>query len=502
MAPSGEHRPENLGYSAVHAAAVATGNAAIALRQRVTQLHTLGAGKTVAAQCETLTAQAVAAEKIAANLGTTAAALRIREEAAKAWNRDAPKDSELEAARKAVADAQQQLKDAAAASGDTSAASSALEAAQKRYKELKDRRKRADEVYDAAEKRADAKLAEIKGGYRLHDESRGHSADGTPETPSAGTPAPSTGTGRPSGETGTPSAGAPGSGKTTTGKPSTTPAATPSSTNPPSATTKPSSTETEASTATPDSTAALAALLASQQQQPQAQAAQQQPTAQAAPAATAPVASTPTQQGKDKDLAQSKTSPLDKILGADGILDTGDLAGIIGTPLTLGGGSAPTHATPAAAVTPSAPAASAPSTTGLSAGTVTQPVTSGTSATGLNTATDVSGRTAEQQRGAFSVGPETKTSGATSTGTSGATPASATGTRPMGAGGMPMVPMGAMGGPGSGAGKDREQAQTTLASGSEESYYLHGRQAVDAAVPGGTIAQKDHPRRRPESDAA
>lgn len=273
-----------------------------------------------------------------------------------------------------------------------------------------------------------------------------------------------------------PSTGAPG--KTTasgTAKPSATPAATPSA--------KPSTTET--STATPDSAAALAALLSQQQQQPQAQ--QAQPTAQATP-----TAATPQQQpDKDKDLAQSKASPWDRIVGADGVLDTGDLATLgVGAPLTLGGGSS--HATPAATVTPSAPAAAAPSTTGLSASATAnaQPVTSGTSAQGLNTTTDVSGRSGEP-RGAFSVGPETKTSGATGTGTSGTAPAHAAGTRPMG-GGMPMMPMGAMGGPG-GAGKDREQAQTAAASGSAESDLLHGRHTAAEAVPGGTIAQKDHP---------
>ncbi|WP_234806445.1 hypothetical protein [Mycolicibacter nonchromogenicus] len=111
----------------------------------------------------------------------------------------------------------------------------------------------------------------------------------------------------------------------------------------------------------------------------------------------------------------------------------------------------------------------------------------------------MSGRAGEP-RGPFSVGPETKTSGATGTGTSATSPAHATGTRPMG-GGMPMMPMGGMGGAGGGGGKDREQAQTTSAAGSAESDLLHGRHTVAEAVPGGTIAQKDHPRRRGEEAA-
>ncbi|WP_170092332.1 hypothetical protein [Mycobacteroides abscessus] len=505
MAPSGEHRPEDLGYKAVYDASIATGNSAIALRQRVAQLHTEGAGKTVAAECEALTTQAGITEKLAAAFATTAASLKIREDAARAWNRDAPKDSEIKAAEEAVSAAKTKLKDAAAASGDTSAASKELEAAQKHLGDLHRRRRDADKAYDAAEKRADAKLKELDGEYAPHSGGRGHSADGTPapgtgtpRTGDAGKPAPSTGSG-------SRSSGAPGNGKTAAGagslgktasgtpKPSSTPAATPSATKP---------AETSSGD---DLSGLLTQLAAQQQQQPQAAQQQAQPTAAAAPAATTPQTQQP---DKNKDTPQSKSNPLDSILGSDGVFGLDDATRVLGTPaVALGGGtSAPTTSapsTPAAAVTPTAPAASAPSTTGLSAGTVTQPVTSGTSAANLHTSTDVTGRPAEQQRTAFSVGPETKTSGATTgTGTSTA-PAHATGTRPMG-GGMPMMgPMGAMGGPGGGgAGKDREQAQTTLASGSEESYYLHGRQAVDAAVPGGTIAQRDHPRRRPESDAA
>ncbi|RIR77100.1 hypothetical protein D2E65_16105 [Mycobacteroides abscessus] len=496
MAPSGEHRPEDLGYKAVYDASIATGNSAIALRQRVAQLHTEGAGKTVAAECEALTTQAGITEKLAAAFATTAASLKIREDAARAWNRDAPKDSQIKTAEEAVTAAKNKLKDAAVASGDTSAASKELEDAQKHLGDLHRRRRDADRAYDAAEKRADAKLKELDGEYAPHSGGRGHSADGTPApgtgNGNGGTPAPSTGAGRPSGQNGvrTDPSKTPGG----TPKPSSIPSATPGAT-------KPSSTETSSG----DDLSGLLTQLAAQQQQPQPQ--QALPTAQATPTATTPQVPQSSQPTQDK-VKSAGTNPLDKILGSDGVFGLDDAARALGAPaVALGGGSAPTTSapsTPAAAVTSSSPAASAPSTTGLSASATSnqQPVTSGTSAANLHTSTDVTGRPGEQQRGAFSPGPETKTSGATSTGTSGATPASATGTRPMGAGGMPMVPMGAMGGPGSGAGKDREQAQTTLASGSEESYYLHGRQAVDAAVPGGTIAQKDHPRRRPESDAA
>lgn len=487
MAPSGEHRPEDLGYSAVHAAAVATSNGAIALRKQVSELHTNGAGKTVATRCETLTAQAVAAEKLAAKLAATAKALKLREDAAKAWNKNAPKDSEIKAAEEAVTAAKKKLQDASAASGDTSAASKELEAAQKTLGELRRKRREADKAYDKAEEKANLELAKIAPEDTSADSDTGTPAPGTSNS---GTPAPSTGSG-------SPSAGTPSKTGTGTAKPSATPAGTPS---PSSA--MPSSTETNS--ATPESVAALAALLG-QQQQPQAQAQQAQPTAaQATPTATTPQAPQNSQPTQDKKK-ETGTSPLDRILGSDGILDNAELTGLIGAPLTLGGGSAPTSSTPsapAAAVTPSAPAPAAPSTTGLSAGTVTQPVTSGTSATGLNTNTDVSGRAGEARNAFSPTGPETKTSSATGTGTS-AAPAHAAGTRPMG-GGMPiMPPVAGMGGPAGGAGRtDKDREPTTLASGSEESYYLHGRQAVDSAVPGGTIAQRDHPRRRPDENAA
>ncbi|WP_100522421.1 hypothetical protein [Mycobacteroides abscessus] len=488
MAPSGEHRIEDLGAATVQAAALAASNAAAALRGEVGRLHAEGKGLTVAKSCDEMTARAGAAEKLFATLAATAKALKIREDAARAWNRDAPKDSEIKAAEEAVTAAKKKLQDASAASGDTSAASTELENAQKKLGVLLRKRREADKAYDKAEKRADLELAKITP-QDISDDAPGTGTTSTGTGTGTGSPS---GTGRPSGETGKRSDPSKTSGSGS-GKPSTTPAGTPSPSTTP--------TETTTSTATPESVAALAALLG-QQQQPQPQA--QQPTTQATPAAATPQAQQQPDKDKGADTEQSKTNPWDKIVGGDGILDNADLATLgIGAPLTLGGGSAPTHSTPAAAVTPSAPASSTPSATGLSASATAnaQPITSGTSAQGLNTNTDVSGRAGEARNAFSPTGPETKTSGATGTGTSTPT-AHAAGTRPMGAGGMPMVPMGAMGGPG-GAGKDREQAQTTLASGSEESYYLHGRQAVDSAVPGGTIAQKDHPRRRPpESDAA
>lgn len=495
MAPiPSENKPTDLGSKTVATVALGLYARATSLRAQATSTGGATAGKRPDDASTRMIAEAAAAEKDAERLRVTAEALTIREEAAKAWNRDAPKDSELEAAREAVTAAKKKLSDAAAASGDTSAARTELEAASNHLGILIRKRRDADAAYDAAEKKAQEKLGTLGtssgDGAETDDHGRGTPAPGTGNgTPSTGT---GTGAGSPSTGTGTgkPSGGTPAKTGSGSGKPSSSPAATPSSTTP---------STTEASTTTPESTAALAALLASQQQQPQAQAAQQQPTAAATPAAAAPVASTPTQQGKDKDLAQSKTSPWDRIVGSDGVIDTGDLAalGVTGITAPL---STSSHATPAATVTPSAPATPTPSPTGLSAGTVTQPVTSGNSATGLHTSTDVSGRAGEP-RGPFSVGPETKTSGATGTGTSATSPAHATGARPMG-GGMPMMPMGAMGGPGGGGGKDREQAQTTSAAGSAESDLLHGRHTVSEAVPGGTIAQKDHPRRRPESDAA
>lgn len=95
------------------------------------------------------------------NLGIVAAALKIREDAAKAWNANAPKDSEIQAAEEAVTAAKAKLKDAATASGDTSAASKALEAAQKHLGDLRRRRRDADKAYDKAEEMAALELAKI-----------------------------------------------------------------------------------------------------------------------------------------------------------------------------------------------------------------------------------------------------------------------------------------------------------------------------------------------------
>lgn len=98
MEPSGEHRPEDLGQATVRAAAVATSNSAAALRERVTSLSRHASGKTIGEQLEIITKQAGIAEKMSTELGVVADALKIREDAARAWNRDAPKDSEIRAA--------------------------------------------------------------------------------------------------------------------------------------------------------------------------------------------------------------------------------------------------------------------------------------------------------------------------------------------------------------------------------------------------------------------
>ncbi|GAA4676533.1 hypothetical protein [Gordonia humi] len=501
MAPSGEHRPEKLGQAEVRAAAIATGNAATVLRERVTSLSRVASGKTVNEQLELITQQAGIAEKVSKNLGVVADALKIREDAARAWNRDAAKDSEIKAAEAAVAAAKQKLKDAAAASGDTSAASTELENAQNKLGELVRKRRAADKAYDDAEKKAAEKLGELEGegtgGVQSGDHGRVTPGPGTgdkPETSSGGVTAPGAGSPRPSGENGKrddPSKKTAGTG-TGASKPSAAPSTTPSSTKP---------AETEGSTATPESAAALAALLG-QQQQPQAQQAAQ--PAASTPTASAPVASTP-QSDKGKDTSQSKSNSLDKLLGPDGVIDVGDLA-TLGVPLTSGGTVAPAShtSTPAVAVTPTSPAApSTPSTTGLSASSTAnaQAPTSGTSATGLHTPTDVSGRSGEP-RSAFSVGPETKTSAGTNTSSS-AAPAHVTGARPMGAGGMPMMgPMGAMGGPGGAGRGDKDREQTVSAPGSEQSEIMHGRHSAAEAVPGGTIARGDGRRSGPPADAA
>ncbi|MDM2402669.1 hypothetical protein IN842_15480 [Mycobacteroides abscessus subsp. abscessus] len=120
-------------------------------------------GRTITKACENLIAQAQANEREADRMNQTSEALKIREEAAKLWNRNAPRDSELAAASKAVATASEELKRAANANEDTTAAQHAWNSALAHSRELNERRKQADEDYERAEQRAKTKLAKLKG---------------------------------------------------------------------------------------------------------------------------------------------------------------------------------------------------------------------------------------------------------------------------------------------------------------------------------------------------
>ncbi|PVB33008.1 hypothetical protein [Mycobacteroides abscessus] len=91
-------------------------------RRRCTELSSRDDGRTITKACENLISQAQANEREADRMNQTSQALQIREEAARIWNRNAPRDSELAAASKAVATASEELKRAANAGEDTTAA--------------------------------------------------------------------------------------------------------------------------------------------------------------------------------------------------------------------------------------------------------------------------------------------------------------------------------------------------------------------------------------------
>lgn len=124
--------------------------------------------------------------------------------------------------------------------------------------------------------------------------------------------------------------------------------------------------------------------------------------------------------------------------------------------------------------TPGLAAAAAVTPSSTSTSTAPPPATSGESKTGMQTGANVTGRS--DARVNLSAGNATN---ATAT-APGATPTTSRG-------GMPMAPM--MGAPGGANGTQRKQTERIIQSESEAE--LHGINAVDDAVPGGTILQRD-----------
>lgn len=204
-----EDKPTDLGSASAHAEALALSRRATEQRRRCTELSGENKGKTINKACELLIAQAQANEQKADRLNLVSEALKIREEAARIWNRNAPRDSELADARKAMGAASEELKRAEGLAAI--AADAKMKAAVTHSADLRERRKQADEDYERAEKRTGAKLAGVKakGGKKgdgVRDENHGKKTPGPiptsqtrstpgpagPAKPSAAAPAPST----------------------------------------------------------------------------------------------------------------------------------------------------------------------------------------------------------------------------------------------------------------------------------------------------------------------
>lgn len=204
-----EDKPTDLGSASAHAEALALSHRATEQRRRCTELSGENKGKTINKACERLIAQAQANEQTADRLNLVSEALKTREDAARIWNRNAPRDSELADARKAMGAASEELKQAEGVAVIT--ADAKMKAAIQHSAELNERRKQADTDYEHAERRAGAKLSEVKGragkkGDVLRDENHGKQTPGpsstpqtkpapesaTPAKPSAAAPAPST----------------------------------------------------------------------------------------------------------------------------------------------------------------------------------------------------------------------------------------------------------------------------------------------------------------------
>ncbi|WP_078311290.1 MULTISPECIES: hypothetical protein [unclassified Mycobacterium] len=203
-----EDKPTDLGSASAHAEALALSRRATEQRRRCTELSGENKGKTINKACERLIAQAQANEQKADRLNLVCEALKMREDAARIWNRNAPRDSELADARKAIGAASEELKRVEGVA--VIAADAKMKAAIQHSADLNERRKQADEDYERAEKRARAKLSEVKGKKGKDGENHGKKTPGpnptsqtrstpgpaAPAKPSAAAPAPATSTSR------------------------------------------------------------------------------------------------------------------------------------------------------------------------------------------------------------------------------------------------------------------------------------------------------------------
>lgn len=410
-------------------------------------------GKTPEDVAADAAAAATATRNLAANAVVVGDAVRILKAAAAAWEKNAPKKADFDAAEKDLADARKQMSDAAEASGDTSAASKRVEDALTHLRKITAERKAADEAFDREWKKAAAKLAALTRTAHGDDAP----ATGTQSTGSG------SGTGNPAART------------TGTDKPTGTPAATPGSG-------KPAETTTSSATPTSKPDPGIASLLSSLNQQSAAQ--QPQQTAAAQPAAAQPVQAA--QQPQQNQQGQNKKQ--------EGVIDLEDIARELGeTPGAVFAGLGGAHGSPSAS-SPT-PAAQQNSTAlrpefkpaPLAAAPAAQ--VTGTSATGLTTPSDTTGRSTPTP-GAFD-SPKTATSAAaTDTAAQQQAGQQQTG-RPMGSGMPGMMPLApGAAGPSYGSPVIRDdKGRITGYGNNPQSLILNGGYAVDESVKGGTICQ-------------
>lgn len=431
------------------------------------------AGATDGKGPERLTGDAVTIGQALAGLATDAAISTDvwgdLNKAVDAWDASAPKAEEMNAAEKAVTDAQtactaaNEKADAAPDDKDLAKkaddAGEALIKAKQHLIDLQRERKAAVKALLEAIGRAITKAKRISGATIPGKD--GDSGRGTP------------GTGSGTQSSGAPAAAKPGgtSAGTPAAKPSGTPAATPASTAP--------STKTSSDV----ETAALAATLAGQQshngQQPQAQqAAQQMPSMPQVPQQANQ------QNGKDKGGTAEEKPLGDKL--AEAALGGSPSAVLSSFGSTPSPSSHPS--VPAPVAQPSAPRPEFKPAS-LTATPVAQ--TTGTSQTGLHTTSDVGGRSTPSAT-AFSATPtgaETKTSGAHGTETAQQGQQQRTTGTGLPPGGM--VPAaGAVGAPATGTGSRQggEEPSKILRHLSDEQRLLNGEDSLAESTPY-TIAQ-------------
>ncbi|NOR99702.1 hypothetical protein [Mycobacteroides abscessus] len=440
------------------------------------------AGATDGGGPEKLTGDAVTIGQTLSALATDAAiAKHIWDDlkrAADAWKAAAPKADVMDAAEKAVTDAQAASttanEKADAAPDDENLqkaaddAGAALVKAKQALIDLQRKRKAANKALLEAISRAIGKAKRMTGSRTQHGTGKEMPNTGSGTGSGTGSPAARTGSGTPA------------------AKPAGAPAATPSAEKPTT------STSSANSSGIDPATLAAAAALTQQNQQPQQAA--QQPTAQMPTMPTVP------QQANQQ---QNKGATAEKPLGdklAEAALGETPSAVLA----SLGNIPSPSSSTPSTSppavqqhVTELRPPGTPIAGTNLG-GTpaVNTQVshTTGNSATGLTTQSDVAGRPQGTENKPFTPAPGTSTSGAHGTGTAPGqgTQQQTTGARPMG--GMPMMP-GMMGAPAAAApasrqGGDGERTRGVASTSDPLGLLVERGDAVD----GGTIAQnRDKP---------